>query len=888
MEWITKCSIGAAALAAVFAVQQDANAQTRSSLITQGVGSANAQRVGKASTVGVYVAPGAGVNEEAKVVGSYGEEFVESEWVPQGSDAPAILSIEDEKARAEALLEDSKAKSEQRRRAASRPIEVPATLGMLKDKPARRANPAAVPAKTTISPQYLQYAPNTDENGVQTSQSNYLQQSQSLNWDGSTNRGKEFGRVQAPTTTPVQPQIVDASTQNLDPAALVNLTDDDAVPVASFPGAVGELEDAGEALLPAIPAEAEPESDFGQSVLDELRGGAIPEDEPLMPAMSNAVLEDAPDALMEESDQPTFVAPSFGDYEVPEVADPTPLDVPDFNALDAEAAGEPTLLPAQQIPTTPADPAALELTDPEPVAPTTPDYSAIAPTPTSIPEIPAAVEEEPVALEPAVEEIEEPAMPESVAPTTGILEEDMTDDADVMESEAPSPAAVDTADEAEPAAAPAAPAAPANPTPVAPATKPANAVPAPAVYPQGYAPGMMAPRQRYISVAPNMGAQSYAPAYVQAAPAVPRTTGVPRQYGIPEYQGAGRRGMVVSPGAYMQDGTYAGAYGTGMDMTSSAPAAQAGLIFGAEWLYWKTDSDKSYALISGANGEQSGKDLKIEADGLRGRVGFRTLAGWDLIGTYTMFSNSDFGYYDSTMAPTGASLTNLRVGKDVELDSIDSYLSTDLQVIDIEMGRWVNAGAFDVRIFGGVRWTGLEEGVWDSYGYKYASSNATGSDLLGGEIAILDSAAIFDDDVEADSAMLAGTADTTTTTTVTDIAYDDLATVSRLNAYGVRLGLETRIPLAGALGFYGKGAAALAAGRVKSTTYDWDWVAQDEFKKTYLTPSVDASLGLSLKLNRLEARAGYEFNGWYNSGYVAGKKTDFLAHGFVAGLGYNY
>ena len=88
----------------------------------------------------------------------------------------------------------------------------------------------------------------------------------------------------------------------------------------------------------------------------------------------------------------------------------------------------------------------------------------------------------------------------------------------------------------------------------------------------------------------------------------------------------------------------------------------------------------------------------------------------------------------------------------------------------------------------------------------------------------------------------------------------------------MRVGLEMRVPLANGLGIYGKGAGGLSAGRVKSTTYDAGWNPRSEFKKTCLTPSVDAGLGLSWRVNGLEARAGYEFNGWYNSGVVRGRR----------------
>ena len=355
-------------------------------------------------------------------------------------------------------------------------------------------------------------------------------------------------------------------------------------------------------------------------------------------------------------------------------------------------------------------------------------------------------------------------------------------------------------------------------------------------------------------------------------------------YGVAQGQGA----ACAVDG--MCDATY-GDCGSGLNLAcAGAGIAQPGVIVGAEWLYWTTDPNVSYATINNATGRIAGRRFKGENTGLRGRFGFRSAAGWDLIGTFTWFNEGEDGRFSEADLPTGHTLTNARLGAHMNLTSIESRMKTDLQTIDIEMGRWADYGQTSFRIFGGVRWTGLTEDISDHGEYTLPTSP---SELLSGEIAVLDSSSALTDDALETDALLGASPTTFAAATppggaLTSAMTDRVGTTSRLNAFGVRLGIETRIGLFNGFGLYGKGAGALAAGRVKSSVYVNDVLSQDVFKKTYLTPSVDAGLGLYWRLNGLEARAGYEFNGWYNSGNVYGKKTDFLAHGVVAGLGYNY
>ena len=118
-------------------------------------------------------------------------------------------------------------------------------------------------------------------------------------------------------------------------------------------------------------------------------------------------------------------------------------------------------------------------------------------------------------------------------------------------------------------------------------------------------------------------------------------------------------------------------------------------------------------------------------------------------------------------------------------------------------------------------------------------------------------------------------------------ASQSVSARSRLNAYGLRIGADVDLALTQGLSVYGKGAGTIAVGDVKTRTFQ-NGDAIREIKKTYATPSVEGGVGLSWKRNGFEARGGYEFNAWYNASNLNGRKSDFLAHGYVAGLGWNY
>ena len=804
-------TLGATVLAVALGVSVDANAQSAASNLANGVGTTNALRSGPAyRTVGpVFVAPSVGVADEPARVESYERSLTETSV----AEDVAPVDMDAQKQRALEILEESQRRAkEAKNRRPARKIDVPDTLGVL-NRPIQSA-----PKQTVPNPRFQQYAPSATVPAVAAEQTD-VPALQSVPRPAA----QTFGVSRPPVAT--SNRKVDAIVDDLDAS----------VPgVAPFPEALEEapaqpLTTTFMPQIPTVPQTTRPDadaletgtddgvptvesdeydSDFSQSVLEELR-----------PELSNAELDAEP---LEETDAPvdtgesapsaTFVEPNFVPQSNALLDDDSELLDESSPILDAETLDDP--VPAR---------------DPEPLVDLTPAIEP-EPAPEAAPSLAPALEPEPA---PVAAPTPAPALDSEPAPEA-----------------ASSPAAVPESK---------------------PAQKAKNVNPAPTYGPVYQFATPFALRQRsrsaYVSVAPSVLAGANATPQPYAAPelsrpvypALPRTSGVPSRF-------------VPRPTQVYADSGY-GVPESSLWGLNAAPIApkNAGLIGGAEWLYWTTDSDKAFVSDAGVLGADSGTDLQSEGSGLRGRVGFRSLTGWDFIGTFTWFNEGDEAFATPDLFAEG-----MKGVDGLDVAAVEGKLKTDLQAIDLEIGRWTKLGTLDARVFGGFRWTQLNEEY--SYGANRFHAG-TDSDLLG-ELAVMDGV-----DYDADDEALLWSEGTAASESIWSGSFSR----SRLNAYGVRVGLETRIELGYGLGVYGKGAGALAAGRVKSTTYDGEGMGiLDETTKTYLTPSVDASLGLSWKTNGFEARAGYEFNGWYNSGLVAGKKTDFLAHGVVAGVGYNY
>ena len=852
-------TLGATVLAVALGVSVDANAQSAASNLANGVGTTNALRSGPAyRTVGpVFVAPSVGVADEPARVESYERSLTETSV----AEDVAPVDMDAQKQRALEILEESQRRAkEAKNRRPARKIDVPDTLGVL-NRPIQSA-----PKQTVPNPRFQQYAPSATVPAVADEQTD-VPALQSVPRPAA----QTFGVSRPPVAT--SNRKVDAIVDDLDAS----------VPgVAPFPEALEEapaqpLTTTFMPQIPTVPQTTRPDadaletgtddgvptvesdeydSDFSQSVLEELR-----------PELSNAELDaepleetDAPVDTGESAPRATFVEPNFVPKSNALLDDDSELLDESSPILDAETLDDP--VPAR---------------DPEPLVDLTPAIEP-EPAPEAAPSLAPALEPEPApeaapTSAPALEPEPAPEAAPSLAPA---LEPEPAPEA--APSLAPALEA-EPAPEAAPSLAPAldsepAPEAASSPAAVPeskPAQKAKNVNPAPTYGPVYQFATPFALRQRsrsaYVSVAPSVLAGANATPQPYAAPelsrpvypALPRTSGVPSRF-------------VPRPTQVYADSGY-GVPESSLWGLNAAPIApkNAGLIGGAEWLYWTTDSDKAFVSDAGVLGADSGTDLQSEGSGLRGRVGFRSLTGWDFIGTFTWFNEGDEAFATPDLFAEG-----MKGVDGLDVAAVEGKLKTDLQAIDLEIGRWMKLGTLDARVFGGFRWTQLNEEY--SYGANRFHAG-TDSDLLG-ELAVMDGV-----DSDADDEALLWSEGTAASESIWSGSFSR----SRLNAYGVRIGLETRIELGYGLGVYGKGAGALAAGRVKSTTYDGEgMVVLDETTKTYLTPSVDASLGLSWKTNGFEARAGYEFNGWYNSGLVAGKKTDFLAHGVVAGVGYNY
>ncbi len=913
MDLIRKFTLCATLAAALFAVES-ARGQARTNVLTRGVGSTTAQSANQGSARGadpIFVAPQAGVNENATRVEAYDAAPSPAAARPNAiyAESSSEPSLEEEKAQAAAIIAQTKERAAARRHVVSRPINAPTTLKALKDKPQtnsnvypqraqypqNRANPQP-PRRPASAPQYLQYSPNVgatnaarpvDPSGWRSAPQNAQKQTASaaanqnvpaLNWDGSTR--KEYGRSQPPTAA--SPFAYDAVSTN---------PNDVNIDKASF--AVSGFE--------AEPSEVGPQT--AQEVSDDQQSSPVFEGfEPEAVGVPLGEVEGSEDA---EDEIPPFVAPTQEALEKleaeaaasnPPTQGPAPLgpatigsnaindaqndpeiDVDDLNdelevaiptaddLLDA-ASDDPEIEPVAVEPVV-VEPIAVEPSPVEPVQVDPVDVEIDDSTANSNDPIPV----EPAAAEPAVNVND--AQNQNVVTTDDSDDSEESQDAEQTSSQPKSaqekPAKNAQANEESAAPSPKNDVAPANTQNDANEQSRAQfvydaltyATPAVTCAPE------LHPMANRLAPNSSNAYLSYAPSCATPQGCAPR-----RVVGIQAPVRRQPSPLVVSP-SYDVNPFDPNARAPYTFAPECAPTATRpyGFLFGAEWLAWKTDADLPYARrINDSGATLDERDLRADGSGLRGRVGFRGVTGWDIIGAYTWFNQNDNG---AVFNDANSALVSTKRGVDANFAEISGKLKTELQVVDVEVGKWIDRGSFAVRPFLGFRWSQLNLETTDSFSERAPE----GGDLLDGSVSMLD-----------------GTTDNETafSNALSDsglVGVGALYSKSRLNAYGLRIGAEAEIALAQGLAIYGKGAGTFAVGDVKSySQYVGPSVQTTAIKKTYFTPSLEAGLGLTWKVNGLEVRGGYEFNAWYNAANMNGRKSDFLAHGFVAGLGYNY
>lgn len=271
-----------------------------------------------------------------------------------------------------------------------------------------------------------------------------------------------------------------------------------------------------------------------------------------------------------------------------------------------------------------------------------------------------------------------------------------------------------------------------------------------------------------------------------------------------------------------------------------------GLIAEIEYLGWQTEGANAYATIVGPSGEIfDDYALSPSGSGLRARLGYRALASWDVVATYTRFSANKNAVADANALGTNQSLVApYGLGQKTHTDAIEGRLDVDLNVYDIEMGQWHYNAISAWRPFVGFRWTNLKENALSTLHNGNAFSQA----------------------------------------------YGNVLSDSTLDAYGLRLGGEWERGLFRGLSVFAKGAGTVAVGELSSQTFceiNGQEMLLRQSKRTNAAPSIEASLGLTIKRGNFSVKGGYEFNDWFNAVDLDGKTEDFLTHGWFAGISWN-
>ena len=377
MKWIAQYSIGAALVvaAAALAAPQTAHAQIRSDFTTEGVGSANAQLDDgpRTSRSGVFITPNAGVNESATPISTY-------ESSPELPSFEAELDLDKLQKAYDANQERA------RYRRAPRPINVPTTLGMLKDKPqAQRpkaqAQPPAPPAPPQdVTAQYLQYSPSGNaqtqtsmsaypwtpaivDSVLATTDASYAEQGGSdLEVSGAATNDDELGidatatiddELELDATAPLDNELELDATATLDEPSLA---DDVLREIHGAGGSLGSFDDDAEDFIDDAPdavapmPELQPEDiEFDDS--DDSDVPDLPAFDELEPA--------APSALT----QPADAAPDVHDDEyIPRAVAPMPEVQPE--ALETDDVAAPESSAPSPNKTSPSEPAPADMDSP--------------------------------------------------------------------------------------------------------------------------------------------------------------------------------------------------------------------------------------------------------------------------------------------------------------------------------------------------------------------------------------------------------------------------------------------------------------------------------------------------------------------------------------------
>ncbi len=283
--------------------------------------------------------------------------------------------------------------------------------------------------------------------------------------------------------------------------------------------------------------------------------------------------------------------------------------------------------------------------------------------------------------------------------------------------------------------------------------------------------------------------------------------------------------------------------------TDAGTKAVPGIIADAEWLGWQIDSsNQNFATYNDPVWltERKNFDSGPDGNGVRARLGLRTESMWDVIVGYTYFKGDDSGSVSVDNDPSSI-LVSTRSRLDLATESVSYNDSTELNAFDLEIGHSSDLHCLNFRPFGGFRWVQLDQTQGGEYTYR--------------------------DDVNI-------------------LRNNVLDSSSKLNAYGIRMGMEASVKLFGGLRAFGRGAGSALVGKIESTGSEIDeqmgTVLDRNFEETISTPVLEAAAGLAYGIGGFEIKGGYEFNSFFNAANFNGERSDVSARGFFAGVSFNY
>ncbi len=247
----------------------------------------------------------------------------------------------------------------------------------------------------------------------------------------------------------------------------------------------------------------------------------------------------------------------------------------------------------------------------------------------------------------------------------------------------------------------------------------------------------------------------------------------------------------------------------------------------SEFLYWRLHRrDLDFAIATDdsalAVGDGVVQKLGFNNDGgLRVGIARQMATGWDLGFTYTYFYTAASG---NAVEPTDGNLWATRSHPALyeEASTAQAFSSLKYHVFDLEAShRWAVTSSANVKMFGGPRWATIDQQFNVAYdGRDFSNALVTHP--------------------------------------------------VKMNAFGLRLGLEGQWDLGCGFSLFGRGAGSLMYGRFDTQLIETNLAGaqsivsvRDDYDQA--VPVLEVSAGLAWRCRNLELSAGYEMVDWFNA-----------------------